>query len=79
MIAAVRARVQGWLAFAAAALATIGAAHLAGRRDGRNARRVEAMREEEKAGRARDTTPSESQRAGAHTFSKTPSEGLNGV
>ncbi len=33
MIAAAWARVQGWLALAGAALAALGAAYLAGRRD----------------------------------------------
>jgi hypothetical protein len=44
VIAEAWARVQGWLAVAAAGLATLSAAYLAGRSDGRDAPHAEAAR-----------------------------------
>jgi hypothetical protein len=65
VIAAVWARLQGWLAFAGAALAAIGAAYLAGRRDGRDARSVEAVHEEQQTRRVGDAAARDAERTGA--------------
>ena len=65
MIAAAWTRLQGWLALAGAALAAIGAAYLAGRRDGRDARSVEAMREEQQTRRTGDAAARDAERTGA--------------
>ncbi|MBR0669981.1 hypothetical protein GXW76_02235 [Roseomonas soli] len=65
MIAAAWARVQGWLALVGATLAALGAAYLAGRRDGRDARHAEAAREEQRTRRAADAAAREAERDGA--------------
>ena len=65
MIAVAWARIQGWLAVAGAALAAVGTAYLAGRRDGRDARDAEAVRKEQRTRRAGDATARDAERAGA--------------
>ncbi len=65
MITAVCARVQGWFALAGAARVAIGAAYLAGRREGRDARHAEAAREEQRTRRAADAAAREAERLGA--------------
>lgn len=60
MIAAVWARVQGWLAFDGAALAALGTAYLAGRSDGRDSRHAEGAREGQSKRRAGDEAARES-------------------
>ena len=65
MTATVWARVQGWLAFAGAALATLGVAYLAGRRDARADRDAEAARGEQHIRRMGDAEARDAERAGA--------------
>lgn len=65
MIAAAWAPVQGWLALAGAALAAIGAAYLAGRRDGRDTRSAKAMREEQQTRRLGGAAALDAERTGA--------------
>ena len=64
MIGTLWARVQAWLALLGVAVATLGAAYLAGRPDGRVARHAEAARNQQQQRRAGDATAREAERAG---------------